>query len=273
MGADGAALEYFERGHGEPVVLVHGAPSDCRLWRPHVAGLSDSRRVIAYTQRYFGRSEWRSDWLPFGIRTHTDDLLAVLRAVAAGPAHVVAWSYGAHVALMAAHEEPDMFRSLFAYEPGVPTYVTDSRELAEFSADAERMFGPVFAAVQRGDYNAGVAALIDGSGQAEGYFEAQSPERRLVQLDSARVLPLLLSQPPPPPLSFDDLRRLRVPVTVAWGERTRLFFGVVSRAAANCIGGGHAIAGATHMWPEERPRELVDRMQRYLGPLTEQPPR
>jgi pimeloyl-ACP methyl ester carboxylesterase len=254
------------------VVFVHGAPSDCRLWRPHVAGLAGAGRAIAYTQRYFGRGEWHSAWPPFGIRTHTDDLLAVLREVAAGPAHVVAWSYGAHVALMAVHEEPGLFRSLFAYEPGVPTYVTDSGELAEFSADAGQMFAPVFAAVQRGDCNAGVRALIDGSGQAEGYFESQSPERQQVQLDSARVLPLLLSQPPPPPLGCDDLRRVRVPVTVAWGELTRPFFGVVSRAAANCIGGGQRIAGATHMWPEERPLEMVDVVRQHLQRTGFEPP-
>lgn len=264
VGDVGTVLEHFEQGRGEPVVFVHGAPSDSRMWRPHVAALADSFRAIAYTLRYFGRSEWQSDWPPFGIRTHTDDLLGVLRKVAAGPAHVVAWSYGAHIALMAAHEEPGSFRSLFVYEPGVPTYVTDGSELAEFSADAERMFGPVFAAVQRGDHDDGVRALVDGSGQAQGYFESQSAERRQVQLDSARVLPLLLSQPAPPPLSCDDLRRLRVPVTVAWGERTRPFFSVVSRAAARCTASGHTVAGATHMWPEERPQEMAEIARQFM---------
>lgn len=66
-----------------------------RKRRPHVAELADSCRAIAYTQRYFGRSEAHSHWPPFGIRTHADDLLAVLRAVASESAHVVAWSYGA----------------------------------------------------------------------------------------------------------------------------------------------------------------------------------
>jgi pimeloyl-ACP methyl ester carboxylesterase len=262
---NGAALEHVEQGQGTPVVLVHGAPSDCRMWLPHCAALAASYRAIAYTQRYFGRSEWQRDWPPFGVRAHADDLVALLRGVVAEPAPVVAWSYGAHVALTAAHDAPELFRSLFLYEPGVPSYVTDARELAELAADAERMFGPVFAAVQRGDNEAGVRALLDGSGQASGYFAAQSPERRRVQLDSARVLPLLLTQPPPPHLSCDDLRSLRVPVAVAWGEHTRPFFGVVSRAAARCIpGSAHgAVAAATHMWPEERPQEFTQRVQRF----------
>lgn len=263
---NGASIECHEQGGGEPVVLVHGAPSDYRVWLAHCALLAARHRAIAYTQRYFGLGEWGRDWPPLGIRTHADDLIALLQQHVAAPAHVVAWSYGAHVALTAAHEAPELVRSVFVYEPGVPTYVTEQRELEAFAADANAMFGPVFAAVERGDHEAGVRALLDGSGGSSGYFDAQPAERRRVQLDSARVLPLLLSQPPPPALTCDDLRALRMPVTVAWGERTRPFFGVVSRAAARCIPGSHtAVPGVTHMWPEEQPREFVELVQRFLA--------
>jgi pimeloyl-ACP methyl ester carboxylesterase len=266
---NGTALEYFEQGRGEPLVLVHGAPSDHRVWLPHCAVLAAHHRVIAYTQRYFGRGEWHGDWPPFGVRTHADDLIALLRELAE-PAHVVAWSYGAHVALTAASEAPNLFRSMFVYEPGFPTYVTDARELDELAADAERMFGPVFAAVEQGD-NAGAArALLDGSGGSSGYFDSQPSGRRRVQLDSARVLPLLLRQPAVPPLTCDQLRRLGMPVAVAWGERTRPLFAVVSRAAARCLDGRAptTVPGATHLWPEERPHEFVALVQRFLQSLS-----
>lgn len=264
-----ASLEYVEHGRGTPVVLVHGAPSDCRMWQPHCAALSRRYRAIAYTQRWFGLGPWRSDWPPFGFRTHADDLVAFLRQVVAEPAHVVAWSYGAHVALTAACEQPSLFLSLLVYEPGVPTFVTDAQDLAAIAADAERMFGPVFGAVQRGDNEGGVRALLEGSGQSSGYFDSQPVERRRVQLDSARVLPLLLSQPPPPPLGADDLRGLEMPVKVAWGERTRPFFEVVSRTAARYVpGGAHAaVPGATHMWPEERPHEFAEYVEQFLASI------
>jgi pimeloyl-ACP methyl ester carboxylesterase len=266
---NGATLEYFEEGRGEPLVFVHGAPSDHRVWVPHCAALAAHYRVIAYTQRYFGRGDWRSDWPPFGVRTHADDLIALLRELAE-PAHVVAWSYGAHVALTAASEVSGVFRSVFVYEPGFPTYVTDARELAEFAADAERMFGPVFAAVEQGDNADAVRALLDGSAGSSGYFNSQPVERRRVQLDSARVLPLLLRQPQVPLLTCDQLRRLGMPVAVAWGERTRPLFAVVSRAAARCIDGRAptTVLGATHLWPEERPHELVALVQRFLQSLS-----
>jgi pimeloyl-ACP methyl ester carboxylesterase len=264
-----AGIEYFERGRGEPIVLVHGAPSDYRLWLPHCVELSKRYRAIAYTQRYFGAGEWSRDWPSFGVRTHADDLIALLRQLGEA-AHVVAWSYGAHVALTAASEQSSLFRSLFVYEPGFPTYVTDAQDLADIAADANLLFGPVSAAVERGENEAAVRALLDGSGQSSGYFESQPGERRRVQLDSARVLPLLLSQPAPPPLSCDALRGLPMPVAVVWGERTRPFFGVVSRAAARCVRGrAHAaVKGATHMWPEERPAELATCVERFLNGLS-----
>src|SRR5690606_9238330 len=109
---EGTAFEWLERGQGEPLVLVHGAPSDCRVWQPHCELLAVRHRAIAYTQRYFGRGEWQQGWPPFGVRTHADDLVAVLKHVGE-PAHVVAWSYGAHVALVAASEAPQLFRSVF----------------------------------------------------------------------------------------------------------------------------------------------------------------
>jgi pimeloyl-ACP methyl ester carboxylesterase len=190
---NGTAVEYFEQGRGEPVVLVHGAPSDYRVWLPHCGALSARYRAIAYTQRYFGRGEWRGDWPLFGVRTHADDLVALLRDVVFEPAHVVAWSYGAHVALTAANEEPGLFRSLLVYEPGVPTYVTEAHELAAITADAGLAFAPVFAAVASGDNDAAVRALLDASGQANGYFESQSAERQRVQLDSARAAAVALA--------------------------------------------------------------------------------
>ena len=251
----GASLACVEQGTGWPVVLVHGAPSDHRMWQPHCALLAaQGFRAIAYTQRYFGTDSWSPDWPEFGTRQHASDLADLLSALEE-PAHVIAWSYGAHVALAAAIERPRLIRSLFVYEPGFPTWVTDLEQLREFSADAERMFGPAAAAVQRGDNEAAVRALIDGSGGNAGYFDSQPEDRRRIQLDNARVIPKLFSQSPPVAIACEQLRALEVPTAIAWGAQTRPLFRVVSTAAAACIGSPHArpVANATHMWPEEDP--------------------
>ena len=266
----GASLACVEQGTGAPVVLVHGAPSDHRVWLPHCAWLAaHGFRAIAYTQRYFGADPWHSDWPAFGTRLHANDLEELLAALEE-PAHVIAWSYGAHVALAAAVERPRLMRSLFVYEPGFPTWLSDAGELREYSADAERMFGPASAAVQRGDNEAAVRALIDGSSCSGGYFDSQPEDRRRIQLDNARVMPKLFSQSSPVSISCEQLRALEVPTAVAWGARTRALFRVVSTAAAACVRGPHAgaVASATHMWPEEDPEGFCRLPVRFLGPST-----
>ncbi|WP_437616865.1 alpha/beta hydrolase [Sorangium sp. So ce834] len=252
MEVNGARLAYAEQGQGAPVVFLHGAASDHRMWDRHRAIVGQRHRAIAYSQRYFGTGAWDTSWPPFGVQTHADDLAAFLRGLDAGPVHLVAWSYAGHVALTAALSHPELLRSAFIYEPGVPSYVTDPAELRALGDDLNAMFGPVFGAVQRGDSREALRLLLDGSGQRQGYFDAQPAERQAVNLDNARTMPLLLSQPQPPAITREQLASLKVPVTVAHGELSRPAFSVVSRAAARCIPGQHLVArGATHMWPEE----------------------
>lgn len=254
MEVNGAFLPYAVAGQGPSVVFLHGALADYRMWQRHRAALADRCTAIAYTQRYFGPQPWAGDWPPFGVATHAADLEQFLRQLNTGPVHLVAWSYAGHIALQAALEQPELFQSLFIYEPGVPTYISDPAELEAFAADANAMFGPVFEAVQdRGDPVEGVRRLIDGSGYQPGYFDGQPQERQQLQLDHARTMSLQLAQSAPPLITCEQLGTLAVPACIAHGELTRPLFSIVSRAAARCI--PHCryrvIPNANHMWPDE----------------------
>src|SRR5215475_7393230 len=48
---NGVRLSYVEQGSGEPVVFVHGAFSDLRVWEPVKEEVAKRYRFIAYTQR------------------------------------------------------------------------------------------------------------------------------------------------------------------------------------------------------------------------------
>lgn len=258
-------------GAGEPVLFLHGALGDRRTWRRHCAALAGRFRCLAYTQRHFGTEPWRADGPPFGTRAHADDLVAFSEALGAGAVAVVAWSYAGHAALLAALARPDLFSRVLVYEPGVPSWVSDPAELDAHGRDAEAMFGPVFEAAGRGDVEDAVRRLIEASG-GPGCFERRSADRRAIEIDNAHTMPLLLAQEPPPPIGCDDLRALRVPATVAWGERTRPVFRIPSRAAARCLGPGRGVEvpGAGHLWPDEDPAGFAalvgDWMDRATGP-------
>ncbi len=263
-GAD--VFSYIDVGAGKPVVFLHGALGDLRTWQRHCLMLSDRFRCIAYTQRYFGQVPWQAGGPPFGIATHADDLIAFVRALNLGPVNLVAWSYAGHAALHAALQEPNLFQRLFLYEPGVRTIPMEPEDLAAFSQDAEAMFGPIFAAVQKGHLTQAVRLLIDASGYP-GYFDQQPPEVRTIHLGNAHTMPLLLAQEPPPPTTCEALSALTVPVMVAWGQQSRPVSKLPSMAVARCLRAGQSreVPGVGHLWPETHPEAFTDAVRAWLG--------
>jgi pimeloyl-ACP methyl ester carboxylesterase len=245
-----------------PICLVHGALADERMWTPVLRELPFARAI---SLAHFGASPAPSH-RGFGLASHAEDLIEQLRRMGRGPTHVVAWSYGADVALSAALRAPEAFRSLFLYEPGYPGCLTDA-ELASFRADAEAMFDPVFGHAQREDLAAAVQTLIDGSGGACGYFDQQPSWVRAQQLDNAHTLSRQLHADERPDLSERALRGLHVRTTVAYGSGTRDLFRIVSKAVARSV--PHArvrcVAGAGHMLPLENPRVFAQLLRECLA--------
>lgn len=191
--------------------------------------------------------------------------MAFCEDLGAGPVALVAWSYAGHVALQAASQRPDLFNHIFIYEPGVPSYTTDSDELAAFGRDAEVMFGPIFHAAGKGDTREAVHLLIDGSG-GEGIFKRQTAECHQIELENAHTMPLLLPQSAPPHLSCHDLGNLQVLVSIVWGEATRPIFKITSRSAARCLSKSRHIEvpGVGHLWPDQDPKGFAELVRQWL---------
>jgi pimeloyl-ACP methyl ester carboxylesterase len=121
---NGGTLAYREQGVGHPVVFVHGAISDLTIWEPQLPIVGAGYRAIAYSRRY----AWPNESLPRGqtdnMERHVEDLLALLRALDAAPAHLVGNSLGAVICLGAAIREPHAVRSLVLEEPPLFVLVT-----------------------------------------------------------------------------------------------------------------------------------------------------
>jgi pimeloyl-ACP methyl ester carboxylesterase len=95
--ANGAFLHYEERGHGAPLILIHGGLASGAMWEPVVPELADSFRVITPDSRGHGRSTNPSGTLSYGLIA--DDIAALIDALELDRPVVGGWSDGGQVTL------------------------------------------------------------------------------------------------------------------------------------------------------------------------------
>lgn len=165
------AVEYQERGEGAPLVFVPGSFSTGASWRNISTPLSERYRTITTSLSGYGATQERRK--PHGA--HMQDEMDVLEAVLAqanAPAHLVAHSFGAWVALaLAMHRKPRLL-SLTLLEPTAFNLLMSAGETA-LNAQVHAMTDCYRAAWQGGDQRA-VRHVIDFYGGA-GTFDAYPP--------------------------------------------------------------------------------------------------
>lgn len=112
-----------EQGDALPIVLVHGYGSRLEIWREVQDTLARDRRVIAFDQRGFGKSERLAG--EYGPASHASDVIALLDALGIERALLVGHSYGGGVVARAALEAKERVAGLalvdaFLLEEQVP---------------------------------------------------------------------------------------------------------------------------------------------------------
>ncbi|WP_170347619.1 alpha/beta fold hydrolase [Ruegeria atlantica] len=188
---NGTVLATIEKGEGEPLVFVHGSASDVRTWSKQFDLFSENYRTIAYSRRYHVPNAPIPTDAKDPIQMHVEDLVSLIKAMDAGPAHVVGHSWGGLVSLLAAKQVPEVFRSLVLIEPpAVSMYVNippKPIQLISLLFSAPRLalaiikfgvgtVGPSKKAFRTGDDELAVEAFGRGV-LGDRYFEALSEER------------------------------------------------------------------------------------------------
>lgn len=260
---DGARLAYREAGAGTPVVFVHGAFCDHRVWAAQWADLAADHRCIVYDLRYCGAS-WREPVDRYALPTHASDLGALVRALSGGrPVHVVGSSYGSAVALAWAASHPHACASLFLNEPALPSIVTRPDDVAVLQR-ARGELAPVVAALAAGDAARAIELFCDWT-SFPGGFRTMSPALQAVFTDNARTLAPALAAPQPT-VGPADLATIRVPVTLSIGARTTPFFAVQVDAAQRAIPQARrvTIPDAHHAAPFEAPAVFNRALREHL---------
>jgi pimeloyl-ACP methyl ester carboxylesterase len=107
---NGLAVAYRRAGGGPPLVLVHGAAADSRMWLPQLDALAGELTVVAWDEPGAGGS---AD-VPagFGLADYASCLAALIGALELGPAHVAGLSWGGMLVLELFHRHPERVASL-----------------------------------------------------------------------------------------------------------------------------------------------------------------
>jgi pimeloyl-ACP methyl ester carboxylesterase len=106
------------QGEGPPIVLVGGGLTGWLSWEPHRARLVSTRRVVR-AQPLSVQYGLETRPLPagYGVKMESGALATALGKRDLGPVDLVAWSYGAEIALDYALDHPDRIRTLTLIEP------------------------------------------------------------------------------------------------------------------------------------------------------------
>ena len=115
---NGTQLYYEVLGHGDPLVLIHGATLDQRMWEPQIEVFKDAFTVLRYDVRGFGQSA-----TPEAPYDHADDLCALLNYLDMPSAHVLGLSMGGRIALNFALKHSRRLHSLVTVDTGLEGYV------------------------------------------------------------------------------------------------------------------------------------------------------
>jgi pimeloyl-ACP methyl ester carboxylesterase len=254
--ANGLKIAYERVGQGPPLVFVHGAAVDNRMWQPQLASLADEFTVVAWDEPGAGRS---SD-LPadFGLADYANCLAALIEALALGPAQVAGLSWGGTVVLELYRHRPGLVASLILAD----TYAGWKGSLPEEEVRARVAGVRETLAAPAEDFDPGLAlpGWFAGDPPAEfvGLLEEMSADVRRESIGQAMLVMAEADE-------RDLLPRIAVPTLLIWGELDVRSPLSVAREFDQSIPDSKlvVIPGAGHVSNLERPEQFNDAVREF----------
>src|SRR5688572_12763684 len=103
-------IAYERVGEGPPLLFVHGASGDGRMWQPQLEALSDELSVVAWDEPGTGRSSDVPE--SFVLADYADCLADLIHHVGLGPVHLAGLSWGGTLVLELYRRRPELVATL-----------------------------------------------------------------------------------------------------------------------------------------------------------------
>jgi len=209
---DGAEVAHTDSGAGgEPILLIHGG--GLADWMTPLAAELRGHRVIRMV-----RAGYSGGPVPdtLTIADHARHAATLLDRLDAAPAHVVAYSSSAAIALQLAVDSPSRVRTLCLLEPPLVDALADPSDVDDLRAAFGPVIGAAMAATARGDHAAafdtfmplvcgpryrevmddvlGAAVVADAASRSGSFFTSEIPALNAWTFDPAVPRPVVLVQ-------------------------------------------------------------------------------
>jgi pimeloyl-ACP methyl ester carboxylesterase len=266
---NGDSIHYIDIGTGDPIVLVHGVMGDYRTWEAQTDVFSKDHRVIAYSLRDgYPKKQILDSTADYSLSQNTKDLTELIKTLNLKPVHLVGHSSGASAALLTTIGHPELIRSLTLGEPPVMSLLKnvpggDTLE-KNFS---EAVFPGIEAFKNNEDEKA--AEIFITAVMGDSLYFTKHPQRireiilaNTVQLKGSMLYPKTGS----PPVSCDDLRKIKTPVLLVTGDKSPLFFTSIIKELNRCLSNKETatLPNTTHGLETENPAEFNKVVLRFI---------
>ena len=252
MLANGLEIAYERVGAGPPLVFVHGAAGDSRLWQPQLAALADEFTVVAWDEPGAGRSaDVPAD---FGLPDYANCLAGLIEALALGPAHVAGLSWGGSVVQELYRHHPGLVATLIladtyaGWKGSLPEEEVRARVEGARQMLAAEEFDPTLPGLFAGDPPAEFVPLLDEIAAS-------------VRPNSLRTQLFVMAEAD----QCDLLPTIAVPTLLIWGELDARSPLSVARQFAQAIPDTQlvVIPGCGHVSNLERPGQFNEAVRAF----------
>jgi pimeloyl-ACP methyl ester carboxylesterase len=250
----GLEIAYERAGEGPPLVLVHGAAVDGRMWEPQLAALADEFTVVAWDEPGAGRS---SDVPPtYGLADYADCLAGLIESLGLGAAHVAGLSWGGTVVLELYRRRPELVATLLL----VDTYAGWKGSLPEEEVRARIEGVRRLMAAEAHRFDPTLPGLFAGQPPAE-YVTLLERMAVIVRPQSMRTALEVMAQAD----LRDLLPQIAAPTLLLWGERDARSPLSVALEFEAAIPGAElvVIPGAGHVSNLERPGQFNEAVRAF----------
>lgn len=257
--------EYETAGAGAPVVLIHGATLDKRVWSPQWRVLGRSARVVRYDLRGHGRSSYPK--AGYTAENYVMQLRTLLDGLRISRAVLVGHSQGAAIAMHFARRFPARVAALVLVSPEI--WGAPVPEGSAYAPRKEARFDPGFVDDPRTVKTALRSWLQFGIFDGTRKNDLAWRTLETIALSHNGAPWGIDARATDMPDDFTFLEEVGAPVLVLAGDGEDPYFQQTARAAADRIPGARfsKIEGSGHVPMIEKPAEVNRAVLDFLASL------